>query len=523
MCPMCLCVSKKNDLFVIYSLPNKIVRFLLSNLRNYLFFCAKKHMKKVMLSIFVGVITSIASFSQNYKPIIEPCPCMIKVDAKLKTVCGYLVVPENRQNTNGRKVKMPFVFTRQTNQDSTKNVNLQTTGGPGYSTLANVDSIGFDSPFFNYGSIILFDQRGTKKSIPCLDCDGIDEAIRKAYRENLSKDSLVGIAVTNCRKKFVAQGIDLSAYTTIESAADINDLRKALKIESLTLFGLSYSGSLMMTVARNHPEGIKALVLDSPLPSFVNYEEHALSNHNEALNQIFSNLDADSSQSKLFPDLKQRFQRYFTSIKGKTYTMSYQEKGKTQPIKIHYTKDELLDAIIDRIDNDRNQDVPKVIQDLINGQHETYIKEVLDNKFSGDKNLSYGMRLSVYCTEQMAYSDKNLVKKQNDIFPWFSDYPFNNLNHNTCACWQVKPEAPVAKTPVYSTIPALITGGELDPWCRPYYSRLIKRTMPNSQLLIFKNKAHGTGFWSDDADFLKSFLDNPYKLLVSKSKSVVLE
>jgi pimeloyl-ACP methyl ester carboxylesterase len=479
-------------------------------------------MKKAILNILMGCLCSFL-FSQNYTPTIEPCPCMIKLDPRLKSVCGYLVVPENRQKPQGRKVKMPFVFVRKPEQSATQNVILTMTGGPGYSTIANLDSLDYDSGFFNYGSFVFFDQRGTKKSIPCLDCEGVDAAIQRAYRENLAQDSLVGIAVKKCRQKFVTQGIDLSAYTTLESASDIADLRSVLGIKEWTLSGISYSGGLMLTVARNHPEGIKSLMLDSPLPSFVNYEEHALSNHNEAINQIFDNLEADSVQNGLFPNLKQRFQAYFTSISSKKFEIQYQEKGCAKPLKIHYSKNELLDAVIDRLNNNQFNTLPTVIDDLIKGKHEMYIKEVLDSKFSGDKNLSYGMRLSVYCSEQMAYSNKAIVKKQDLIFPWFAGYPFNNINHEICACWQVKPEPAIVKTPVYSNIPALITGGEIDPWCRPFYNRLIKRTMPNSQLLIFKNRAHSTGYGDENTDFLKPFLDNPYKKLISEIKNVGVE
>lgn len=170
--------------------------------------------------------------------------------------------------------------------------------------------------------------------------------------------------------------------------------------------------------------------------------------------------------------------------------------------------------------NEDVQNVPEVIQDLVAGKHEKYIQQVLADKFTGRKSLSYGMRLSVYCSEQIAYSDKSKLIEQDKIVPWLAGYPFNNVNHQTCDCWNVKPESPVSKTPVYSNIPALITAGALDPWTRPFYNRLIKRTMPNAQLLIIKDRAHGAGFGSG---LLDAFVADPYKKLVSTSKNVVVE
>ena len=298
-------------------------------------------MKRAGMLFVMVLIFSSAAFAQGYSPIIEPCPCLMKVDFRLKAKCGFLVVPENRKKPNANKVKIPFVFARRPNQDSTKNITLFTTGGPGYASIPVGDSLTYNSDWLAFGGIVLFDQRGTKNSIPCLDCEGINEAIKNSYLLNLSKDSLVAIAVTNCRKKFIKQKIDLSAYNTIESAADINDLKETLKIDSLTLLGTSYSGGLMLTVARNHPNGIKSLLLNSPLPGYVNYEEHGLFNHNEAINQLFDNLEADSVQNVRFPNLRKRFREYFVAISDKKFSISFQEKENQQKRKIQYSKNEL--------------------------------------------------------------------------------------------------------------------------------------------------------------------------------------
>lgn len=476
---------------------------------------------KVLPFIFCLLLLQQTSFSQGYVPKIEPCPCMIKVDSQLISRCGYLVVPENRQKPGGRTIKVPFVFARKPGMDSAQNITLYTTGGPGYSTTANFDSITYRSDLLQFGGFIVFDQRGTKRAQPCLDCPEAPLAAMRGYRENLSRDSLELLAVQQCRKRLSAQGIDLSAYTTIESAADINDLRNLLHIRSLNLLGASYSGGLMLTVARNHPQGIRSLILNCPLPGFVNYEEHALFNMNEALNQVFDNYEADSAN--IYGNLRERFHQYFTGITGKSFTIEYTEKGPTDPRHIIYTKNELLDAIINRITNWQLKRVPFVMNEIINGNHAPYVKEILNDVFSGNSSLSHGMRYSVYCTGQIAYADKALVQKQDALLPWFAGYPFNNVNHDICSCWKVKPEPAIAKTPVYSGIPALIAAGDADPWCRPFYNRLIKRTMPNAQLLIVHNNAHGARWMVDGVDYLKMFMADPYKKIVSGSKNVVVE
>jgi pimeloyl-ACP methyl ester carboxylesterase len=480
-------------------------------------------MKIIAFVLAILTVLYLPCIAQGYKPSIETCDCLIKVDTRLISQCGYLVVPENRQKPSGRKIKIPFVAARRPEQDPAKNFTLFTTGGPGYSTIANFDSLRYQSDFLQFGGFVVFDQRGTKKSLPCLDCPEVNLSIKRAYKENLSKDSLLLLAAAQCRKRLIAQGIELSAYNTIESAADINDLKTILKLDSLTLFGISYSGGLMLTVARNHPGCANKLILGSPLPSYVNYEEHALFNINEAIEQVFDNCESDSAGTNLYKNIRERFRQYFNSITGKKFTLAYIEKGITDTLEIQYSKNELLDAILNRLNTSQVKTVPFVINELIKGNHSTYVKEVLDGYFSGNNSLSHGMRYSVYCSEQIAWADKAAIVKQNEILPWLAGYSFNNVDHDVCDCWKVKAEPSIVKFPVYSSIPALVTAGDADPWCRPFYNRLIKRTMPNSQLLIFHNRGHVPGMGVKGTDFVKMFISDPFKKIVSTTKEVIVE
>jgi pimeloyl-ACP methyl ester carboxylesterase len=463
------------------------------------------------------------TYAQSYKPIIEPAKCPIKTDSRLVVKYGYLVVPENRKLPKGRKVKVPFFFVRKPEQDARHHVFLYTTGGPGYSTIANTDSVGYNSGLLKFGALILFDQRGTKKAQPCLDCTEIGEAVKRSYLEGLDKDSMALAAVRRCRNRLAGQGIDLSAYNTVESAEDINDLKLALHLDSLNLAGISYSGGLMLTVLRNHPEAVRSLMLNSPLPSYVRYEEDGLLNINEALEQVFTNCQADSVQNTAYQNLRERFHQYFTAVTGKKFKLNYRPKGASDSISIVYTKNDLLSAITDRLNSNQVKDVPAVINDIINGRHGAYVREVLDGSFSGDPSVSLGMRYSVYCTEQIAYADAGRITAQDTVLPWLAGYPFNDVNHAVCDCWKVKPEPPVVKMQVYSKIPALITSGDIDPWCRPFYNRFIKRYLPNAQLLILHNKGHAPGYTVDGVDYAELFFVNPNRKLVSQSKNLIIE
>jgi pimeloyl-ACP methyl ester carboxylesterase len=462
-------------------------------------------------------------FSQSYTPVIELAVCPIKTDPRLIVKYGYLVVPENRKKVNGRKVKIPFFFARQPNQDDKRNVFLYTTGGPGYSAIDNTDSVGYESGLLKYGGLILFDQRGTKLAKPCLDCMEVPRAIKRSYEEGLNKDSLVLIAIKDCRKRFVSQGIDLSAYNTMESAEDINDLRLALDLDSLNLAGVSYSGGLMLNVLRKHPEAVRTVMLNSPLPSYARYDEDGLLNINEALNQVFTNDEGDTLSNKTSTNLRERFQRYFTDITGKKFQFNYLKRNARDSTRIYYTKGELLDIIVNRLNSDQVETIPAVIEDLIAGKHRSYLTELTDGSFAEDHSVSLGMRYSVYCSEQIAYSDPVLQNLQNTVLPWLAGCSFNDVSRTVCDCWKVKPEPEIIKKQVYSKVPALIVGGDIDPSCRPFYNRLIKRYMPNAQLMFVHNGGHGPGYVVDGVNYATIFFENPHKKIISQSKNLIIE
>jgi pimeloyl-ACP methyl ester carboxylesterase len=481
--------------------------------------------QKTIYYLIVCSLLSVAfiqSSAQNYTPKIEACPCLVKADPRLIMRCGYLVVPENRKDPKNKNiVKIPFVFARQPGMDSTKNITLATTGGPGYSTINPGDSISYNSGRLRYGGFISFNQRGVKNSIPCLDCPEVELAKKNSLIKGTDGEKEEIEAIKKCRARLTQKGIDLNAYTTIESAADIEDLRKALHIESLTLFGWSYSGGLMLTVARNYPNGIRSILLDSPLPGFVNYEEQALFNHNEAFNLFFDDLEADSLRNKAYPDLRKRFQQYFTTLNNKELTADVIIDSQTYKIK--YGKQELLDMVIDMLNSSQYREIPGMLTKFFAGNFEPYISEYLKSRLKGNNSLSYGMRYSVYCSEQINYANKAKVHEQERILPWFSNYRFNNVDHPICDCWNVKPEDPVVKTFVYSTIPILITGGKIDPWCRPFYYDAIKRTIPNAQILLFKNRGHMAGFSTESHNYLDDFMKDPYKKIISYSSEVEVQ
>ena len=240
-------------------------------------------MTRSFCSLLLLLASLTAGAQQSNVPHIEPSDCIFTADSTYKTRCGYLVVPENREKSQGRMIKLPFIIVESNNPAKHQEPVLYTGGGPGVSSLHPVTSIARRS-LLRDRDYIAFEQRGTHYALPNLECDGLGQAVQQAYLGHRPLEEVVPEVVRQCRDNLAGQGIDLSAYNTDQSAADIEDLRRLLQIDSLNLMGISYSGGLMMAVLHKYPQHIRSLILDSPLPEFINIDEQELANFNEVLN-----------------------------------------------------------------------------------------------------------------------------------------------------------------------------------------------------------------------------------------------
>src|SRR5204862_297692 len=114
-------------------------------------------------------------------------------------------------------------------------------------------------------------------------------------------------AAARCFRRLKEAGVDLNAYNSRESAADIEDLRRVLKYAKINLYGVSYSARLMLDVMRYFPAGIRSVVLESTLPPEVNYDEVGVDKIVRTLDVLFSECRSDAACNKSYPQLEKEF------------------------------------------------------------------------------------------------------------------------------------------------------------------------------------------------------------------------
>jgi pimeloyl-ACP methyl ester carboxylesterase len=176
---------------------------------------------------------------------------------------GRLQVPENRHDPNSALIELAFVRLPGTaRQPGPPLVFLA--GGPGGSGIESArlpQRFSWFMALRQAGDLILLDQRGVGLSNPRLDTPirwewPIDRPINRAsYLDacrNLSRRSIAF---------WQERGVDLTGYTTEESADDIDALREALGVEKVSLWGASYGSHLALATIRRHGERIHRAVI----------------------------------------------------------------------------------------------------------------------------------------------------------------------------------------------------------------------------------------------------------------------
>jgi pimeloyl-ACP methyl ester carboxylesterase len=179
--------------------------------------------------------------------------------------CGYLTVPERRDKPGDPSIRI-FV------------IRIEPAGGierpdpmvvVGETLGARIEYGGLVQVAQRTGRLAyIVDRRGTGLSEPTLDCPEVMEASQDALamgsRDPRAAAVLVD-AIGACRDRLTTAGVDLAAYGLRESALDIEAVRVALGHEPWNVIGFGSASRLALEVARVAPEGVRTVVMDSPV------------------------------------------------------------------------------------------------------------------------------------------------------------------------------------------------------------------------------------------------------------------
>ncbi|MES2321580.1 MAG: alpha/beta fold hydrolase [Pseudomonadota bacterium] len=215
-----------------------------------------------MKRLFSLVLLSLSCHAQAL--VVEPYQFVAADGTAVAAEKGSLLVPERHAAKAGKQMTLRFVRFKSTAAEPGAPI-VYLAGGPGGSGIQAARGERF--PLFmklrEVADVIVVDQRGTGESGSPPDCVPpggypLEKPLQlDAYLADAKK------AAALCAAFWRDAGVDIDAYTSRESAADLAMLRTALGVPKVSLFGISYGTHLALATAKYHPDAVAALVLAS--------------------------------------------------------------------------------------------------------------------------------------------------------------------------------------------------------------------------------------------------------------------
>lgn len=218
--------------------------------------------------VLVGVaaLSSVAPLAEAAdRPVIrwEPYELRAYDGRSLQAGLGRIIVPQRHDSNAGRTMELAFLKLPTTSSKPGHPI-VFLMGGPGVpgSAMAPIP------PYFDLfeqlrslSDVILLDQRGLGLSRPVLECPSNSALPADLFTGRQSLVQAMASRVATCARHWRAEGFDPCAFNTIESADDVEDLRRALEVEKLSLLAFSYGTRLALAALVRHPGGIGRVVL----------------------------------------------------------------------------------------------------------------------------------------------------------------------------------------------------------------------------------------------------------------------
>lgn len=447
-----------------------------------------------------AITTSVAATANNrspFGPAWEPAECstfgLVPLVAALSD-CGYVTVPEQHSQPNGRTIQLAVVRTRSIGDNPAPDPLIMEQGGPGGSTIGLFPSK--IVPFTNVGTGILqqrdmvfVEQRGTQFSRPALTCpERVDHNVAVAKGEVEFTDPSW---ITACRDRLATTGVNFSAFNSIENAADLYVVSEVLGYKQFNFYGASYGtllGQYVMAQADQHPVKLRSLILDGVVRPDVDFNLGSSYSISQSLRNVFVACAQDAQCNQTYPNLEEVF-------------LSLVDRLNRQPIPVKLTIPNTQETFETRLDG---KDFAYAIVPYLYSTEDSRLlprnlyRAAQSNDFAwAEEKLSAGLAedgaTGMYNAVLCARAASETVDPAT-LFP--APYPqlafFGSqekaLVDRSCEVLQVELEPPF--TYENTEVPTLVFNGQFDPVTPEVYGKTVATNLKNPYIYTFPGVGH---------------------------------
>src|SRR5215218_507487 len=439
--------------------------------------------KCVLLILFLATTISAQPKAGTLK--LKPYTFENDKKEKLESEFGTLLVPENRSDPQSNLIELAFVRFKSTAKNPGPPI-VYLAGGPGGSGIGT--AMGSRFPLFmafrEIADVIAFDQRGTGYSKPNLGCFDrlalpLDVApTREAAIKELRENS------RSCASYWRdIQRVDLTGYNTNESADDLEDLRKALGVNQISLWSISYGTHLAFAAMRRHPKSIHRAILAGTEGPDHTYK--IPSNIQKHLEDLAAVINADPEVGKEIPDFLGLMKSVFDRLDAKPETVEITDPRTKLKIKVIVNKFVMQYIVANNIGTTETAGFPALFYRASKGDLKNAAQFWLEQSRSG---IGSAMSYMMDCASGQTAARRELIAREakgtllEDIF----NFPFPDV----CTQWNAPDLGDGFRAPLQSDVPVLFISGTLDARTPVSNAEEYRKGFPNSTHMIIEGAVH---------------------------------
>jgi pimeloyl-ACP methyl ester carboxylesterase len=435
-------------------------------------------------ALLLTVLLSPAVHAAEGKRMLMLTSCRF-ADLTRAARCGTLSVPENPDKPGGRRLSISVAVIPAAHAPRLADPIVVLQGGPGEDSIS---SAGFFAerfaPLLEDRDLLLIDQRGTGKSgaLPCILYSTGDPATSL-------RDVYPVAVVKRCAQRLEARA-DLTQYTFDRFANDLEQVRLSLGYGALNLYAGSYGTRAAQVYMRSFPASVRTAYLGSAVPTDAANPLPFAKTAQAAFEMLFGSCSADAACRGAFPKLREEFLAIMHKLDSGAVRVSIPGSAETATL----YRGRVVEWMRSRLYRPKSATMlPWMIHRAYAGDWNPIIKDLLSDAHDADPAFSFGLFLSITCSEDVAF-----IREQ-DIAPetqgtFLGDY---RVRQQQAACkeWPTRTLPSDYRAPVKSMVPTLFVSGAADGGTPLWYADHVAAGFSNRIQVIVKGQGHTE--WSD--------------------------
>jgi pimeloyl-ACP methyl ester carboxylesterase len=366
--------------------------------------------------------------------------------------CGTLPVPENPALAEGRQLGIAVAVLPATGGQALPDPIVLLNGGPGEDAISVAADFAEQlAPLRARRDILLVDQRGTGKSHP-LSCQLYDPLDPAASLANLFPETRVSACAHS-----LGQHADLTQYTYLHFARDLEAVRKALGYGRLNLFAGSYGTRAAQVFMRAYPDSVRTAYLGSVVPIDRITPLTMAKASQDVFDRTLEACSQDASCRSAYPDIRDEFAAIVKQLD--TGTVRGAVPGASEPVPLG--RGRVVEWLRSRIYRPHTAaTLPWLVHRAYQGDWSPIVNGILDQARELDTEYEIGLFLSITCAEDVAFAtDADIAAASRDT--WLGDYRVRQ-QQAACRRWPTAALPGGYRDPVRSAVPTMFVSGDMD-------------------------------------------------------------